>query len=251
MAAQDQAVAEVLLRALRRGRRAGGARGRRVRRASTARSPSAGSGSSCRACPAPYDEIFLPLHGEHQARNAALALAAVEALFGAGPRQPLDPDAVRAGFAAVRSPGRLERVAAGADVATVLRRRRAQPARRPRARRGADRGVPLHPARRRCVGGDARQGRPRHPRRAGAGARRDRRHGELVAAGDGPRRAGRARGGGVRRRAGERRRRRCAQAIEQARELAEEEGDVRGRRDRHRLGRHGGGGAHAVRPGAA
>lgn len=30
-----------------------------------------------------YDEIFLPLHGEHQARNAALALAAVEAFFGA------------------------------------------------------------------------------------------------------------------------------------------------------------------------
>jgi dihydrofolate synthase/folylpolyglutamate synthase len=59
------------------------------------------------------DEIFLPLHGEHQAGNAALALAAVEALIGAGPHQPIDPDAVRAGFAAVRSPGRLERVASG------------------------------------------------------------------------------------------------------------------------------------------
>jgi dihydrofolate synthase/folylpolyglutamate synthase len=59
------------------------------------------------------DEIFLPLHGEHQAGNAALALAAVEALIGAGPEQPIDPDAVRAGFAAVRSPGRLERVASG------------------------------------------------------------------------------------------------------------------------------------------
>ena len=67
-----------------------------------------------------YDDIFLPLHGEHQASNAALALAAAEALVGAGPRSPLDPDAVRAAFAAVRSPGRLERVAAGADVATVL-----------------------------------------------------------------------------------------------------------------------------------
>ncbi len=60
------------------------------------------------------DEIFLPLHGEHQAGNAALALAAVEALIGAGPQQPVDPDVVRAGFAAVRSPGRLERVASGA-----------------------------------------------------------------------------------------------------------------------------------------
>jgi dihydrofolate synthase/folylpolyglutamate synthase len=67
-----------------------------------------------------YDEIFLPLHGEHQASNAALALAAAEALTGAGPGSPLDPDAVRAAFAAVRSPGRLERVAAGNDVATVL-----------------------------------------------------------------------------------------------------------------------------------
>ena len=67
-----------------------------------------------------YDDIFLPLHGEHQASNAALALAAAEALTGAGPRAPLDPDAVRAAFAAVRSPGRLERVAAGTDVATVL-----------------------------------------------------------------------------------------------------------------------------------
>ena len=67
-----------------------------------------------------YDDIFLPLHGEHQAANAALALAAAEALVGAGPRAPLDPEAVRAAFAAVRSPGRLERVAAGLDVATVL-----------------------------------------------------------------------------------------------------------------------------------
>jgi dihydrofolate synthase/folylpolyglutamate synthase len=58
------------------------------------------------------DEIFLPLHGEHQASNAVLALAAAEALIGAGPHQPIDPEAVRAAFASVRSPGRLERVAA-------------------------------------------------------------------------------------------------------------------------------------------
>ncbi|MBW0111208.1 bifunctional folylpolyglutamate synthase/dihydrofolate synthase [Pseudonocardia sp. KRD-182] len=67
-----------------------------------------------------YDDIFLPLHGEHQASNAALALAAAEALIGAGPKQPLDPDAVRAAFAGVSSPGRLERVAAGQGVPTVL-----------------------------------------------------------------------------------------------------------------------------------
>lgn len=57
-----------------------------------------------------YPDIFLPLHGEHQAHNASLALAAVEAFFGAGAQRQLDMDAVRAGFAAVTSPGRLERM---------------------------------------------------------------------------------------------------------------------------------------------
>ncbi|MEV3905020.1 folylpolyglutamate synthase/dihydrofolate synthase family protein [Mycobacterium sp. NPDC050551] len=57
-----------------------------------------------------YTDIFLPLHGEHQAHNAVLALAAVEAFFGAGASRQLDVDAVRAGFAAVSSPGRLERM---------------------------------------------------------------------------------------------------------------------------------------------
>ena len=51
-----------------------------------------------------------PLHGEHQAHNAAVALAAVEAFFGAGADRQLDVDLVRAGFAAARSPGRLERM---------------------------------------------------------------------------------------------------------------------------------------------
>ncbi|MCQ4625613.1 bifunctional folylpolyglutamate synthase/dihydrofolate synthase [Corynebacterium sp. CCUG 69979] len=57
-----------------------------------------------------YDEIFLPLSGPHQARNAAVALAAVEAFFGAGAGKTLDAELVRAGFAAAVSPGRLERV---------------------------------------------------------------------------------------------------------------------------------------------
>ena len=52
-----------------------------------------------------YDEIFLPLHGKHQASNAAAALIAVEAFFG---EQDLDIDAIRAGFANVTSPGRCE-----------------------------------------------------------------------------------------------------------------------------------------------
>jgi dihydrofolate synthase/folylpolyglutamate synthase len=57
-----------------------------------------------------YDEIFLPLHGRHQAANAANALAAVEAFFAAGPQAQLDVDAIRNGFASVSSPGRLEPV---------------------------------------------------------------------------------------------------------------------------------------------
>lgn len=57
-----------------------------------------------------YDDVFLPLHGAHQAQNAAVALAAVEAFLGAGTERSLDPDIVRAGFAEVTSPGRLERV---------------------------------------------------------------------------------------------------------------------------------------------
>jgi dihydrofolate synthase/folylpolyglutamate synthase len=57
-----------------------------------------------------YDEIFLPLFGAHQAQNAAIALAAVEAFLGAGPGKQLEVDLVREGFARVDSPGRLERV---------------------------------------------------------------------------------------------------------------------------------------------
>ena len=57
-----------------------------------------------------YEDIFLPLHGEHQAKNAAVALAAVEAFFGASAGHPLDVATVRNGFSQAISPGRLERV---------------------------------------------------------------------------------------------------------------------------------------------
>ena len=59
-----------------------------------------------------YQDVFLPLHGAHQAHNAACALAAVEAFLGGAhaERGPLDADVVRAGFAAASSPGRLETV---------------------------------------------------------------------------------------------------------------------------------------------
>ncbi|BFO21526.1 hypothetical protein SHKM778_79140 [Streptomyces sp. KM77-8] len=52
-----------------------------------------------------YPEVYLPLHGAHQAHNAAVALAAVEAFFGVGAQraQLLDVDTVRKAFAAVAS----------------------------------------------------------------------------------------------------------------------------------------------------
>jgi dihydrofolate synthase / folylpolyglutamate synthase len=54
-----------------------------------------------------YDDLFLPLHGPHQGRNAALALAAVEAFVGGG-QDRLDLDVIRTGMAGATSPGRLE-----------------------------------------------------------------------------------------------------------------------------------------------
>lgn len=56
-----------------------------------------------------YDEVVLPLHGAHQAANAVLALAAVEAFLGSGTQRPsIDGDVVREGFAMADSPARLE-----------------------------------------------------------------------------------------------------------------------------------------------
>ena len=52
-----------------------------------------------------YDEVFLPLYGAHQAQNAVLALAAVEAFTG---EEPLGDELVHEAFAQVTSPGRLE-----------------------------------------------------------------------------------------------------------------------------------------------
>ncbi|MCX4748999.1 bifunctional folylpolyglutamate synthase/dihydrofolate synthase [Kitasatospora sp. NBC_01287] len=57
-----------------------------------------------------YTDVFIPLHGEHQAHNASMALAAVEAFFGIGAAREgrLDLDKVRQAFSGVSSPGRLE-----------------------------------------------------------------------------------------------------------------------------------------------
>jgi dihydrofolate synthase/folylpolyglutamate synthase len=57
-----------------------------------------------------YEDVFLPLHGRHQAANAAVALAATEAFLGAGAKNQLDADLVRQAFASVTTPGRLEPV---------------------------------------------------------------------------------------------------------------------------------------------
>ena len=56
-----------------------------------------------------YDDVFLPLYGDHQGQNAAVAIAAVESFLGDGTR-PLDPDVVAQGLGAVTSPGRLQLV---------------------------------------------------------------------------------------------------------------------------------------------
>jgi dihydrofolate synthase / folylpolyglutamate synthase len=61
-----------------------------------------------------YDDLFLPLYGAHQAENAAMALASVEAFLGAN--ESLDDELVRAAFARVTSPGRLEIVRTGPTI---------------------------------------------------------------------------------------------------------------------------------------
>jgi dihydrofolate synthase / folylpolyglutamate synthase len=53
---------------------------------------------------AKYEDVFLGLHGAHQGDNAACAVAAVEAFFGASP----DELVLRAALESVRVPGRLE-----------------------------------------------------------------------------------------------------------------------------------------------
>jgi dihydrofolate synthase/folylpolyglutamate synthase len=51
-----------------------------------------------------YDDLFLPMFGEHAVRNAAAAIVAVESALG----HALDPDATRSAIDALRIPGRLE-----------------------------------------------------------------------------------------------------------------------------------------------
>ena len=62
---------------------------------------------SLRGLAGDHPDLLLALHGEHQASNAALAVAAVEAFLGGG-EQPLSEEVLSAGLAAATSPGRLE-----------------------------------------------------------------------------------------------------------------------------------------------
>jgi dihydrofolate synthase / folylpolyglutamate synthase len=50
------------------------------------------------------EQIFVPAHGAHQADNAAIAVAAVEAFFG----RAIEPEIAEEGFAGLSIPGRLE-----------------------------------------------------------------------------------------------------------------------------------------------
>ncbi len=53
-----------------------------------------------------YDPAFVPLYGAHQAQNVSLAVAAVEAFFGA--ERPLPEEVLDEGLGGLTSPGRLQ-----------------------------------------------------------------------------------------------------------------------------------------------
>lgn len=64
---------------------------------------------SVRGLAGTYEDEYLPLYGGHQGFNAALAIAAVEALIGGG-TQPIAGDVLADGLGQVSSPGRLQLV---------------------------------------------------------------------------------------------------------------------------------------------
>lgn len=56
-----------------------------------------------------YRDVYLPLYGDHQAQNAAVAIAAVESFLGDG-SLAIAPDVLAEGLGTVTSPGRLQLV---------------------------------------------------------------------------------------------------------------------------------------------
>ena len=73
-----------------------------------------GQAFAVRGLHASYDDLYLPLFGEHAVRNAAAALVACESLFG----EAFEEGTLREALAGVRWPGRLEVV--GRQPAIVL-----------------------------------------------------------------------------------------------------------------------------------
>ncbi len=74
---------------------------------SNLRNETAGQRFDVRTLAGDYRDLFLPLHGEYQAQNAALAICAVEAFVG-GAKQRLLDDVIRVALADASSPGRLQ-----------------------------------------------------------------------------------------------------------------------------------------------
>ena len=139
------------------------------------------SAASCSTLQGPagaYDDVFLPLFGAHQAANAAVALAAVEAFLGGGEPQ-LNPDLVRAGFADGRArPAGSRSCAAARPSSSTPRTTRTAHGRSPRrSPDGFDFTALVG-----VVGVLADKDARGAARGARAGARRGRRHRDLVAA---------------------------------------------------------------------
>ena len=62
---------------------------------------------SVRTLAGEYHDLFIPLHGEYQVENAALAICAAEAFIGGG-KQRIAEDVIRVALADFSSPGRLQ-----------------------------------------------------------------------------------------------------------------------------------------------
>ena len=82
-------------------------RGRRPSRSSRSTVAVGGQVITVRGLAGTYSDLFLPLFGDHQGHNAALAIAAVESFLGGG-TQPLVGDVLAEGLATATSPGRLQ-----------------------------------------------------------------------------------------------------------------------------------------------
>jgi dihydrofolate synthase/folylpolyglutamate synthase len=74
---------------------------------SNVRIDSSGQTFNLRSLAREYQDLFIPVHGEYQVQNAAMAVAAVEAFAGGG-NNPISDDIIRAAMADFSSPGRLQ-----------------------------------------------------------------------------------------------------------------------------------------------